>query len=106
MVAGLLIAGIAGAYPSGLNFAVTGSELSPPLDQGSLPVDSIPSYIGLGIALLYFGVVFAFMYGAADGLIVGLLQWFVIRPYVRESYWWALINVLAIAAAGAVVLVG
>ena len=102
MVAGLLIVGAIGYGPYAINFAMSGATFVVQ-HTNSVPPDG-PT-IGLAITFLYFGSIFAFTCAAADGLVVGIMQWIVIRPYVREAYWWALINMLATGFAGVVVLV-
>jgi hypothetical protein len=104
MVLGLFMVGVLSLGTLALNFPVAGAAFSPSLDEGVVPGGSMVSSIGISAYFVLFGVIFASVYGAWDGLIVGLLQWFVMKSYVRESYWWALINMLAIAAAGAVVV--
>jgi hypothetical protein len=102
MVVGLFVVGVLWRSTFAVNFAISGAKFAPPFG-GGMPING-PA-IGLSAMFLYFGAIFAFVPAAADGLVVGIMQWTVIRRYVREACWWALINMLATGLAGAVVVV-
>jgi hypothetical protein len=52
----------------------------------------MPRVIVLGISLLVLSGLFA--------LITGYLQWYVLRPYTRQSRWWILVPLMGLSAMG------
>jgi len=53
----------------------------------SLFVGMLLGFTGIGEALVALAV-----FGITCGGIIGITQWFVLRPYIKQAYWWILVT--------------